>query len=98
MQNEIIQNELDRVKKVYDYYSMILNNTDLTQDGIADHIINIRHYIDLLYETIEEFNNYLNMNEIPICEEQQNRDKEYVTNKKNLANILLLYSFINSNE
>ena len=98
MQNEIIQNELNRVKKVYDYYSLILNNTDLTQDNISDHIINIRHYIDLLYETIEEFNNYLNMNEIPICEEQKNRDIEYQSNKKNLSKILLLYSLINSNE
>lgn len=98
MQNEIIKNELDRVKNVYDYYSIILNNTNLEQNGVADHVINIRHYIDLLNETIEEFNNYLNMNDIPICEEQINRDKEYVNNKKNLANILSIYSYLNPNE
>jgi len=97
MEQEIIDNELYRITKVYDYYSMILNNTDLNKKNIIDQIRNIRHYIDLLNESIEEFNNYLNINEIPVCEEQINRDKEFMKNKKDISNIFLLYSMINNN-
>lgn len=96
MEQEIIDNELNRITKVYDYYSMILNNTDLNKKNIIDQIRNIRHYIDLLNESIEEFNNYLNINEIPVCEEQIIRDKEFMKNKKDISNIFLLYSMINN--
>lgn len=96
MENNIINNELNKINEIYNYYSTILNNTDLNKINVADHIINIRHYIELLNESIDEFNNYLNLKNIPICNEQIQRDKEFNENKKNLSNAYILYTLLNN--
>ena len=74
--------ELDKLYNVYLSYKKVLETSDYKNDNTYDHIRNIRHYTELLEERIDNLNHHNISNNLPVCKEQMDRDKELEENKK----------------
>lgn len=94
--NILLENEVNKLTDVLDFYKKVLYSIDIYKPDIIDHIRNIRHYIDLLDEHIENLNSYAIMNKIPVCNEQIERDNS-VNATKQIFNQFMIYAIINGN-
>ena len=92
----LLNNELNKLSDVNDFYKKVLNSIDVYKPNLVDHIRNIRHYIDLLHEQIDDLNSYAIMENIPVCKEQIERDQT-IHNTKKIFNQFLLYMMTNGN-
>jgi hypothetical protein len=94
--DNILQKELNKLNDVQNLYSNVLNSININNENICDHIINIRHYIELLEEKIDDLNNYAILKDVPVCNEQIERNK-LINNSNNLFKQFLMYSYFNCN-
>lgn len=93
--NQIIEKELEKINNVQVLYSNILNSIDFNKHNITDHILNIRHYIELLEEKIDDLNNYAIIENTPVCSELIERNK-LINDSNDLFKQFMIYSIINS--
>lgn len=88
--NKSLTKELDKMYNIYLFYKQVLETSDYNNDNTYDHIRNIRHYLDLLEERIDDFNEYNILNNLPVCKEQIDRDNQVKKNKQNFMEFYLL--------
>lgn len=94
--NDILYKELNKLNEVQLLYKNVLSSIKIDNSNICDHIINIRHYIELLEEKIDDLNNYAILQDTPVCKEQVERN-ELITNSNELFKQFMVYSIINNN-
>lgn len=82
--------ELDKMYNIYLFYKKTLETSDYDNDNTFDHIRNIRHYLELLEERVDDFNQYNISKNLPVCKEQLDRDIELEKNKKCFLEFYLL--------
>jgi len=92
----LLENEINKLTNVTEYYKKVLNSINIYKPNLIEHVINIRHYIDLLHEQIDDLNSYALMEKIPVCKEQIERDKT-IQNTKKIFNQFLLFMMTNGN-
>jgi len=94
--NKHLTEELDKMYNIYLFYKKVLETADYDNDNTIDHIRNIRHYLELLEERVDDFNQYNISKNLPVCKEQLDRDIELEKNKKCFLEFYLLQCIRNT--